>query len=365
MGEQTEQKEKDKTLNVSISASAIYKILFVFVLFYLLYFFRDIVLILVAAVIIASAIEPVTQWFSKFKIHRVPAVMIVYLLIVSIFGGLFLVVVPAIVDDVLRADRVYNISTVISEYSSENNILSTDDYADKINNEVASFKDVLRNIQSTITGSPEKVFNTISKFFGGIVSFILIFVLSFYMSVQENGITKFLKVITPIKYRNYVIGLWKRSQRKIGSWMQGQLLLVVMVGLLVLVGLSVLGVQYALLLAVVAGLAELIPFFGPVLGAIPALFLVFTAGTQFSEPGIVSLILVAIFYFIVQQIENHFLYPIVMRKIIGLHPIIVIVSIIIGAKLAGFLGVLLAVPVSAIIMEFADDMQKGTEVKSS
>lgn len=357
-------KEKDQTLNLSISTNTIYKTIFVCILLYLLYFFRDIVLILLAAVVIASAIEPATQWSSKFKIHRIPAVIVVYLLVISIFGSILFIAVPVVIDDVLQADKAYNISTVISEYSEENSILSTNDYADKINSNEVSFKDTLNNIQSVVTGSPEKIFNTVSTFFGGIVSFVLIFVLSFYMSVQENGITNFLKVITPIKYRNYVIRLWKRSQRKIGSWMQGQLLLVIMVGLLVLLGLSILGVKYAILLAIMAGLAELIPIFGPVLASIPALFLAFMDGTQFTEPGIISVIIIAIFYSVIHQTENHFLYPMVMRKIVGLHPIIVIISIIIGAKLAGFLGVLLAVPVSAVIMEFANDIQKGVEVKS-
>jgi predicted PurR-regulated permease PerM len=144
------------------------------------------------------------------------------------------------------------------------------------------------------------------------------------------------------------------------------LLLGIVVGVLVYLGLMILGVQNALILAVIAGFLEIIPVFGPILSAIPAILFGFTGG------GITMGLLVLGLFVIVQQFENHLIYPLVVRKVVGVSPIIVILALIIGAKLAGFLGVLLSVPITSVFMELVDDVQKdkhshthSTEVASS
>ena len=138
---------------------------------------------------------------------------------------------------------------------------------------------------------------------------------------------------------------------KIGKWMQGQLLLGVLIGVLVYLGLTILGVPYALLLAVLAALFELIPLFGPILASIPAIALGFLQSFSLG-------FMVVGLYVIIQQFENHLIYPLVVRKVVGVSPILVIISLIVGAKLAGFLGLILAVPIAAAIVEFTDDIQK-------
>ena len=189
--------------------------------------------------------------------------------------------------------------------------------------------------------------------FGGLASFLLIVVISFYLAVQEDGIHNFLKTITPRDQREYVLNLWRRAQNKIGLWFQGQLLLVVIIGVLTYLGLALIGVEYALPLAVLAGLFELIPLFGPILAAIPAIALAFLAD------GVTTALLVAAFYVIVQQFENQLIYPLVVKKVVGVPAIIVIIALIAGGTLAGFFGMLLSVPIAAILMELFTDMQKG------
>jgi predicted PurR-regulated permease PerM len=193
--------------------------------------------------------------------------------------------------------------------------------------------------------------------FGGLFSFILIVVLSFYLSVQENGITHFLRMITPRAHEEYVIDLWTRSQEKIGRWMQGQLILVVIIGVITYLGLLLIGVEHAMLLAFLAGIAELIPLFGPVIAAIPAVIIAFSGG------GTTLALVVLAFYLIVQQFENHLIYPLVVRKVVGLSPIIIILALVAGGQLAGFLGVLLSVPLAAILMEFLNDYERSGKGK--
>jgi len=186
----------------------------------------------------------------------------------------------------------------------------------------------------------------------------LIIVLSFYLAVQENGIRNFLTTVTPFDNREYVLGLWTRAERKIGLWFQGQILLSIIIAILVYLGLTIIGVEHSLLLAVLAGLFELVPLFGPVLAAIPAVIIAFISGG-----GVTGALIVIAFYVVVQQFENQLIYPLVVNKVVGVPAIIVIIALIAGGTLAGFLGLLLSVPIAAILMEFFTDVQKGTFVK--
>jgi len=184
-----------------------------------------------------------------------------------------------------------------------------------------------------------------------LMSFILIIVLSFYFAVQKDGIDTFLRIVTPIQKEEYIINLWKRSQRKMGRWLQGQFILGLIVGVLVYLGLTIIGVKSAFLLAILAGFLEIIPLFGPIIAAIPAIAIALIDG------GLSSSIMVIGLYLIVQQFENHLIYPLVVKKVVGVPPLLVIVSLVVGAQLAGFLGILLSVPIIAAIMEYTNDVE--------
>jgi predicted PurR-regulated permease PerM len=218
-----------------------------------------------------------------------------------------------------------------------------------------SIKEIVSSVNKTFSTFSEGFFVTISAIFGGALSFILIVVLSFYLSVQEDGIASFLKLITPFKHRKYVLHLWSRSETKIGLWMQGQLILAFIIAVLVYLGLLLLGVKHALLLAVLAGVFELIPIFGPILAAIPGVAIALVNG------GVTLALVVAGMYVIIQQFESQLIYPLVVKKVVGVPPIISIVALIVGAQLAGFLGLLLSVPVAAIMMEYLSDVQKNRD----
>jgi predicted PurR-regulated permease PerM len=211
---------------------------------------------------------------------------------------------------------------------------------------------VLKNISSALADSAGGAFSTFSAIFGGITSFVLIVVFSFYFSVQETGVNDFLRVVTPIGEQAYVLHLWKRSQEKIGKWMQGQLILGVIVGILLYLGLTILGVPYALLLAVIAAVFELIPVFGQILAAVPAVAIGFGAG------GPTEALLIIGLFVLVQQFEAHLIYPVVVKKVVGVPPLMVILALLVGFKLFGFLGVLLSVPIAGAIQEFMADVDR-------
>ncbi len=193
--------------------------------------------------------------------------------------------------------------------------------------------------------------------FGGFLSLILIIVLSFYLSVQEDGVDDFLRIVTPVRHHDYIIDLWKRSQRKIGLWLQGQVLLGIVVGVLVYLVLIIVGIPHALVLALLAGLFEIIPVFGPIISSIPAILVAFT------NNGVGTGFLLMVLYLIIYQLESQIFYPLVVKKVVGISPIVVILALVIGAKLAGVLGALIAVPLSAAFMEYIHDIEKYKKVE--
>jgi predicted PurR-regulated permease PerM len=137
--------------------------------------------------------------------------------------------------------------------------------------------------------------------------------------------------------------------------MQGQLLLSLIVGVFVYVGLLMFGVPYALLLGIVAALLELVPVFGSILAAIPAVIIAFI------DSGATMALLVIALYIVINQLQGNIIYPMVVQKVLGIPPLVIILAIIAGFQLAGFLGVLIAVPVAAVVREWVGDIQKGKQ----
>ncbi len=345
----------DKNINFQISSGSILKIIFWLILFAGLYYLRDLALVVLTAVVIASAIDPAIKWFGRMKISRTPATILVYFLVAAVFSGVFYVFAPVFFDElskvVSRFPEYLKVFQSISPVNlSQVGINGAQEVTNGISQNLSLVEDIT-NLKSSLIDVPGGLFNAISAVFGGFLSFILVVVISFYFSVQERGIEDFLRIITPSQNEKYVIGLWKRAQEKIGKWIQGQLLLGVLVGVLVFLGLSVLGVKYAFVLAILAGIFEIIPVFGPILAAIPAVIFGFLDSVTLG-------LTVLGFYVIIQQFENHLIYPLVVRKVIGVPPILVILSLIVGAKLAGFMGIILAVPVATLLVEIADDISK-------
>ena len=340
--------EKPRDINVHITSGSTITVLMFLALAALLWFLKDLVLILVTAIVIASAMEPAINFLTKRRIHRVLSVILMYLFVASVFLTVLFVFVPPLLGDAANfLSRLPQTLSAINISDATHGILPWGNVGDQI-----SSADLLRNISETLSDTTGGVFTTLSAFFGGLTSFILIVVFSFYFSVQETGVDDFLRVVTPIKEQAYVLSLWKRSQEKIGKWMQGQLILGIIVGILLYLGLVILGIPNALLLAVIAGLFELIPVFGQILAAIPALMI------GFSDGGVTALLLVAGLYLVVQQFEAHLIYPVVVKKVVGVPPLLVIIALIVGAKLAGFLGILLSVPIAAAIQEFVSDVER-------
>ncbi|MSR71479.1 MAG: AI-2E family transporter [Candidatus Taylorbacteria bacterium] len=344
-----------KNFTISISSGTVLKTILYVVLFYVLFMIRDLILVVFGAVVIASSIEPVTKWLGKRRIRRLPSVIIIYFLVALILFGIFFFFLPQVLSEALTyvnsLPQNMNTSDLWSPIKDSSLFSSFTSSVQGMSSNF-SLQEVVGQAQAFITGTGAGVLKTANFVFGGALSFILIIVLSFYFAAQEDGVGNFLRIVTPPKSQKYIIDLWKRSQLKIGYWFQGQLFLGLLIGILIYVPLLILGVKHALLLATLAGIFELVPIFGPLLSAFPGILVAYVDG------GVTLGLIVAGVYIIIQQLENHLIYPLVVRKIVGISPIVVILSLVIGAKLAGFLGILLSVPIAAVFMEFINDVEK-------
>jgi len=345
---------EEKGTIIHISATTVWKVLVIVGLVWALFILRDLVLLLLTSVVIASATEPATRWFIRYKVPRVFSVLLVYVAVIIALAGVFYLLVPSLLSEVshLPKEITARISDISSATPSILNANIAGEGSSLVENvsELLPLSDIVSSINTFVT-IPAGAFRAASAIFGGVFQLILIVVISFYLSVQERGIENFLRLVTPIRLETYIIDLWRRSQEKIGKWMQGQLLLGVLVAILVYLGLTVLGIKYALSLALLAMVSEIIPIFGPIIAAVPAVAL------GFIESITLGLTVLGL-YVIIQQFENHLIYPLVVRKVVGVPPLVVIIALLIGGKLAGFLGVLLAVPIAAVALELADDIQK-------
>jgi len=340
---------------ITISIGTIIKTILIAAVLYALFYLRDVVLVVVLSIIIASAIEPGTQWFLRRRVPRVLAVLLIFsVAVLSLVLVFYFILLPLLSQS---ASLLSSLPQYMGELQVWNPLqnsewLSSNSTISSISNSF-SLSQVANQVNDYVTSLSNGFFSTASTVLGGILSFVLVIVLSFYFSVESDGIGSFLRIVTPAKNERYILDLWKRSQRKIGLWMQGQIVLAIIIAVLVYLGLTLLRLDNALLLAVLAGMFEIIPVFGPILAAIPAVTLALITS------GMTSALIVVGLYIIVQQFENQLIYPLVVKKIVGVPPLVSILAIIIGGKLAGFIGMLISVPLATMLMEFLNDVEKN------
>ena len=346
--------ENRNATSFAISTGTMVRAVLVVLGVFLLWFLRDLVLVVLTSIVIASFVESSIPHFKKIGIGRVLGIVILYFTSLSVLAGLFYLFAPLLITE------IYNFSTFISSYIPNVSFLNyfqneAFSGAKEIvgslsgNFSLASLFSVSKTFILNLSGG---FFSAVSVAFGSIFNFILIILISFYLSIQEQGIENFLRLIFPIKHEGYVVDLWTRSSRKIALWMKGQVVLAFVVAVLVYLVLSLLGIEYALLLSIIAGAMELVPY-GILVALIPAFTFSYLSG------GISSALMASGAYLIIHQFEIFLFAPLIIKKIVGLSPIVIILSLLIGFELGGVWGAILGIPVAIIVMEFLSDIEKS------
>jgi predicted PurR-regulated permease PerM len=350
--------ESHKKVTFSISTGTVVKILLIIGVAAMILYLLDIVLIILTAIVIASAIEPAIKWLTRRRIPRVLATLVIYAILIAIVVATFYLIVPSFLDDLAKFMNL--LPQKISALSVKTKGIGSDFFSWQTAvqglSKSESIGQAVQNLTGTFSTASESILATLTAIFGGVVSFLLIVVLSFYFAVQEGSIEEFLRLITPIHHELYVVDLWRRTQHKIGRWIQGQLILAIIIGVLVYIGLRILNVPNPFFLAMISTIFEIIPVFGPFIGSVPGVLVGFLQG------GFAYGLIVALMYLIVQQIESNVIYPLVVKKVLDVPPLVVMIALVVGAKLGGFLGILLSVPLAAALTEYMYDVGKKRTV---
>lgn len=302
---------------------------------------RNVVGIVLFSIVFASVLMPIVNALQRRRIPRALAITLLYI------GILGILTLTLILFGQLLSEQIRELAANIpSFYNRAVETLFGDRASDAVFAE--ALQKMLQSLnQGLVKLSTEVATGTISLF-GGLFSFIGILILTFYMVLEEDAFKKFLNAVSPVAYLPYLHQLIDRIQLRLSGWARGQLMLSLMIGVASFAGLTLLGIDYALSLALIAALTELIPVAGPIIGAIPAILV------AFGQSPVLALS-VAILYLAIQQLENNLLVPKVMAKTTGLNPIVVIVVVLVGAKLAGLTGVVLSIPLTLIADSFIKD----------
>lgn len=330
---------KIQTNLIKIDLWSIFRVVLVILALWFLFLIRDVIIILFLAGLVAAIINPAVNYFEKRKLPRWIGALVVYIFIILILAGIGLTVIPTVVAqaNVLSVQLPQFLQSIVSRFSPE------------------SQSEFLNMFQQWLSRSGptsgKAFFSFLGSVAGQVVSFFMVLVIAFYLSVKKGAIREFINTIVPEKYQKFLEHFFGSLQKEIGAWGRGLIILSLFVGALVYLGLTLLGVKYALTLGVIAGLTEFVPYIGPLLALIPAVVIALGQSQTLT-------ILVIILYIIVQQIENVLLSPYVMHKTVGLDPLIVVIVVLIGAKILGPIGIVFAVPITTIISILVKDYLK-------
>ena len=311
----------------------VFTVLFILGL-WVLWLIREVILLLFISFILVSALHAPVDWLDRRKVPRSLAIALIYLLIIVFILAVFGLIIPPLVEQ--TKILIQNFPSIL----------------DSLNRMITFYqiptKELIQSAQNQIGTLGRNVFEVTAGAFSIILFFIAVFVFTFYLLLQWKFVVRFLSSPFAGKKEERVIKVFDRLQHTLGAWVRGQLTLSLIVGVLSFIGLTLLGVPYALPLAIFAGLFEIIPIIGPIISAVPAIL----AGLTVSP---ILALAAAALYFVIQQTENHLLVPQVMSRAVGLNPLVTILALMAGAKLMGLAGALLAIPVVISVRVLAQE----------
>jgi predicted PurR-regulated permease PerM len=301
----------------------------------------NVIVIVLISVLIAAALDPLVEWLrTRLPFSRAQNIALVYVALVLLAVGTALLMVPATVSQLESlSQRLPALIADAKEWATgiEPAIVGTT--AERLLQTLeTSF------MRSGVTGpDPETLVEFGLTAADAAIAVLTVLTLVFFWLVSRETMQRFFLALLPATERRSVRTAWNEMEKRLGYWFRGQLTLMVAIGAMTTVAYLLLGLENALLLGLFAGVAEIIPIVGPAIGAIPALLTAFVGG------GPELALLVAGVYVVIQLAEGHVLVPMIMKNALGLPPFVVIVSLLVGAAVAGLIGALLAVPVAAAV----------------
>lgn len=326
----------------------------------------DILVVFFVSFLLAAAMEPAVDFLNRRKIPRGLAVIIFYILFFALLGVVISSLLP------LLARQISELATRVGGLLQNLSHVPADQlyFGDTINKWLSEFfssiniQDITHQLETNLQGFAQQLFalggnlwEVIKVVSNGLIHTFLVLILAFFMTVEKDSIDRFILSLFPLRHAEYVTTRIFAMKKKIGHWLRAMLIMMISIGVSIYIGLVILGVEYAAVLAILAGLLEVLPVLGPPLALLFALPIV-------ANQSAWLVLWVVILYLFVQQIEGHILVPIVMKKVTGLSAIVVLFALLVGARFLGILGIVLAVPVATMLAIFFEDYL-GRRAKAS
>ncbi|MBI5620498.1 AI-2E family transporter [Candidatus Gottesmanbacteria bacterium] len=298
----------------------IFTVLFLLAL-WVLFQIKDILFLIIIAFILMTALRPLVDLLGIARIPRVFAILFIYAVVFGFFGVSFAGTIPTLV---LQSTRfIQELPTFLEKVLPYWNIDA-------------------RSLSQQIAPISENILKLTVGIFSNLVTTLTVLVFTFYFLLERKKLEQLLIGIMGEDAGERVMKALEEIESRLGSWVNGELFLMALVGASVYFGLIMLRVEFALPLAIIAGVLEIVPMIGPIVSAVPAVLVALTV-SPFLALSVVAL------YFIVQQVENNIFVPMVLKKSVGLSPVITIFSLMVGGRLAGVVGAILAVPVVLVL----------------
>lgn len=315
---------------VEISHRTIIFTVFFLIGLWLLYQIQQIILAFFVAVILMSALNPLVDKMERKYFPRILAILLLYVLILGVFGLMVASVVPPLVEQ--TSILINRIPIYVQQFEVpgiDPNLFVS---------QIPKLAEIPANILKFSLG-----------FFSNLVAVLAILIITFYLLLERKNLKHHLLILFGEDQEKKAEAFINKAEKQLGSWVRGEIILMTIIGVMTYIGLRFLGIEFALPLALLAGILEIVPNIGPVLAAIPAVI----AGLAISSPIGLA---VAAWYFLVQQLENSLIVPKVMEKAVGVNPLVTILSLAIGFKLGGAVGAIFAVPIILLIQVVASEV---------
>lgn len=358
-----EKSDRPEHVIFSISGASVVRtmviILSLLALAYILQEIVDILVVFFVAFLLAAGMEPTVDYLERKHIPRGIGVLLFYVVLLTVLGIIVSYIVPLLARQMSELAIGFGgylkglaRGTVPLPFSSrfspqiQQFLTSVDIH--ELAGQIESSLQLVSSQLFTLGGNIWEVIKVVSH---GFVNTVLVLFLAYFMTVDKHIVESFLFSLFPIKHEAYVAHKIMLIKKKIGYWLRGVLIMIVSMAVLVFIGLTILGVKYAAVIAIIAGFMEVIPVMGPIVAWFVAVPIVLNQSVWLVVP-------VTIVCFFIQQIEGHLLVPIVMQRVVGLNPIVILFALLVGYRFLGVVGAVLSVPaatmVSIILTDFFD-----------
>ena len=285
-----------------------------------------IVFLFLAAILLSALLKPV-ELLNKKRIPRVLSLIIIYVLVIGMISLIIGIIIPPLISQTSDfISKLPQIASTVNNFLIFNKI-PTENLSTIVSREAQNFAGNVISISSAILSS--------------VVLIVTLFVFTFYLILDWKTFVRLIASPFSGKQEKKVISIISKVETGLGNWVRAQLSLSFTVGLLSFIGLTILGFPFVLPLALIAGIFEIVPIVGPIIAAIPAILVGLSVSPIF---GLAAIAL----YIVVQQLENHVIVPMIMSKVVGLQPPLVILALLIGSKLGGIGGAFFAIPVIVV-----------------